>query len=128
MSQWPQSPSDCILTGNSAVEAILGTPNRAWPTTNYNFAYRFLIPTTELAADPETVQFTEDDDGRMKFVVEEGRRLVWYPCRNNEIHNFVCIFYSDSQNYHEGWDTHCDPKVVLETYAGFHPAVMAVLK
>ncbi len=64
-----------------AVEAILGAPNPALPTTNYNFAYRFLIPSDEIAADPETVQFTKDDDGRMKFIVAEGRRLVWYPCR-----------------------------------------------
>ncbi|KAH7360729.1 salicylate hydroxylase [Rhexocercosporidium sp. MPI-PUGE-AT-0058] len=118
--------ADGVHTG--AVEAILGSPNRAWPTTNYNFAYRFLIPTADLITDPETVQFTEDDDGRVKIFVEEGRRLVWYPCRNNEIHNFVCIFYSDSQNYHEGWDTHVDLSVMLETYAGFHPAIMAILK
>lgn len=66
---------------SSAVEAILGAPNPAVPTTHYNFAYRFLIPSSEIAADPETVQFTEDDDGRIKFIVGEGRRLVWYPCR-----------------------------------------------
>jgi salicylate hydroxylase len=66
---------------SGAVEAILGAPNPALPTTNYNFAYRFLIPSSEIAADPETAHFTENDDGRMKFVVAEGRRLVWYPCR-----------------------------------------------
>ena len=106
-----------------AVEAILGAPNPALPTTNYNFAYRFLIPSKEIAADPETVQFTEDDDGRMKFVVAEGRRLVWYPCRkyglstscmtlssltyipSNEEHNFVAIFHSDEHVYHEGMDS-----------------------
>lgn len=71
--------ADGVHTGS--VEAILGSPNPALPTTNYNFAYRFLIPSEEIAADPETVQFTEDDDGRMKFIVAEGRRLVWYPCR-----------------------------------------------
>jgi len=64
-----------------AIEAALGVPNEALPTTNYNFAYRFLIPSSEIAADPETVQFTQNDDGRMKFIVGDGRRLVWYPCR-----------------------------------------------
>jgi salicylate hydroxylase len=66
---------------SKAVEAILGAPNQALPTTNYNFAYRFLIPTKDIASDPETVQFTEDDDGTMKFFIGKDNRLVWYPCR-----------------------------------------------
>lgn len=118
--------ADGVHTG--AVEAILGHRNPALPTTNYNFAYRFLIPSSEIAADPETKIFTEDDDGRMKFVVAEGRRLVWYPCRNNEIHNFVAIFHSDEVVYHEDWQTHVDPSALLETYKDFHPSVLAVLR
>ena len=66
---------------SGAVEAVLGAPNPALPTTGYNFAYRFLIPTKDIAADPETVQFTENDDGTMKFFVGSDKRLVWYPCR-----------------------------------------------
>ena len=66
---------------SGAVEAILGEPNPALPTSNYNFAYRFLIPASEIAADPETAHFLENDDGRMKFIIGEGNRLVWYPCR-----------------------------------------------
>ena len=66
---------------SKAVEAVTSHANPAMPTERYNFCYRFLIPTADIAADPETVQFTENDDGRMKFVVSEGRRLVWYPCR-----------------------------------------------
>lgn len=64
-----------------AVEVILGSKNPALPTTAYNFAYRLLIPSKELAADPETAHFLEGDDGRMKFLVGDGKRIVWYPCR-----------------------------------------------
>ncbi len=66
---------------SGAVEAILGAPNPALPTTAYNFAYRFLIPSKNITSDPETVQFTENDDGRMKFYIGTDKRLVWYPCR-----------------------------------------------
>ncbi|EKD20524.1 salicylate hydroxylase [Drepanopeziza brunnea f. sp. 'multigermtubi' MB_m1] len=118
--------ADGVHTGS--VEAILGSPNPALPTTDYNFAYRFLIPTEELAADPETVQFTEDDDGRVKFFVGEGRRLVWYPCRDNKVHNFVAIFHSDEQVYREDWQTHVETSALLETYSAFHPSLLAVLK
>ncbi|CAL3964868.1 hypothetical protein PZA11_002229 [Diplocarpon coronariae] len=112
----------------ASIEAILGISNPALPTTNYNFAYRFLIPTEELAADPETVQFTEDDDGKIKILVGEGRRLVWYPCRNNEAHNFVAIFHSDEHVYHEDWQTHVDASALLGTYSDFHPSIVAVLR
>jgi salicylate hydroxylase len=74
--------ADGVHTGaDRAVAAIIGEPNRAWLTRNYNFAYRFLIPTADITADPDTVQFTEDDEGYMKFVLGENKRLVWYPCR-----------------------------------------------
>jgi salicylate hydroxylase len=68
-----------------AVEAILGHANPALPTGKYNFCYRFLIPSSEIAADPLTKQFDDGDDGRMKFMVEEDKRLVWYPCRKSVI-------------------------------------------
>jgi salicylate hydroxylase len=64
-----------------AVEAVLGYQNSALPTQECNFAYRFLIPSKDIAEDPETARFLEDDDGRIKFLVMEGKRLVWYPCR-----------------------------------------------
>lgn len=66
---------------SKAVETVIGYPNPALPTEKYNFCYRFLIPTAEIAADPETASWTEGDDGRIKVIVTEGRRLVWYPCR-----------------------------------------------
>ncbi|PBP22729.1 salicylate hydroxylase [Diplocarpon rosae] len=118
--------ADGVHTGS--IESILGVSNPALPTTNYNFAYRFLISTAELAADPETVQFTEDDDGKVKFLVAEGRRLVWYPCRNNEVHNFVAIFHSDEHVYREDWQTHVDPSALLARYSDFHPSIVAVLR
>ena len=89
--------------------------------TNH-FAYRFLIPSSELAADPVTAHFLDGDDGRMKFFIGEGKRIVWYPCRkfvclrcyislegivlliwcSNEIQNFVCIFHDDERVFVEG--------------------------
>ncbi|PMD63654.1 salicylate hydroxylase [Hyaloscypha bicolor E] len=111
-----------------AVEAILGAANPALPTTNYNFAYRFLISSKDIASDPETVQFTEDDDGTIKFFIGKDNRLVSYPCRNNEEHNFVAIFHSDENVVHEDWQTSVDKSVLLHRYSDFHPAVLAVLE
>jgi salicylate hydroxylase len=62
-----------------AAAAVIGTHNPATPTNQ--FAYRFLIPSSELAADPETAHFLDGDDGRIKFYIGEEKRIVWYPCR-----------------------------------------------
>ncbi|KFY62264.1 hypothetical protein V497_02473 [Pseudogymnoascus sp. VKM F-4516 (FW-969)] len=114
---------------SKAVETVIGYPNPALPTEKYNFCYRFLIPTAEIAADPETASWTEGDDGRIKVIVTEGRRLVWYPCRNNEQHNFVAIFSSDDEIKNvEDYRTPLELSALLETYKGFHPSVLAVLK
>ncbi|OBT55583.1 hypothetical protein VE04_03595 [Pseudogymnoascus sp. 24MN13] len=114
---------------SKAVETVIGHHNPALPTEKYNFCYRFLIPTAEIAADPETASWTEGDDGRIKVIVTEGRRLVWYPCRNNEQHNFVAIFSTDDEVKNvEDYRTPLEVSALLETYKGFHPSVLAVLK
>ncbi|KFZ07639.1 hypothetical protein V501_06261, partial [Pseudogymnoascus sp. VKM F-4519 (FW-2642)] len=114
---------------SKAVETVIGQPNPALPTEKYNFCYRFLIPTAEIAADPETAMWTEGDDGRIKVIVTEGRRLVWYPCRNNEQHNFVAIFSTDDEVKNvEDYRTPLEVSALLETYKGFHSSVLAVLK
>jgi salicylate hydroxylase len=55
------------------------------PTHTDQSAFRFLIPTAELAADPETADFVKDDEGCFKvFLGTRGNRIVWYPCRKYE--------------------------------------------
>lgn len=67
---------------SKGVEALIGSPNPALPTSEYNIAYRFLISSSEIDSDPETAQFGgSEDDGRMKFFVGDRKRLIWYPCR-----------------------------------------------
>jgi len=64
------------------VEAILGRPNPALPPRGSdNFCYRFLIPTKDIAADPVTRRWTEGDEGRLKFFVDDTKRIVCYPFR-----------------------------------------------
>jgi salicylate hydroxylase len=71
-----------------AVYEILGRPNPPQLQDHYNSCYRFLIPTSELEADPETANFTKEREGRMSlFADNEGkRRLICYPCRKYVFH------------------------------------------
>lgn len=109
-----------------AIEAICGAPNPALPTSE--FVYRFLIPAGDLASDSETAHFNEGDDGRMKIYVGEDERLVWYPCRNNEIHNLGAMFHSKEAVLNEDWHTPVDKSALLERYSHFHPSLLAVFK
>ncbi|KAI4594315.1 hypothetical protein KJ359_008338 [Pestalotiopsis sp. 9143b] len=115
---------------STAVEAVLGRVNKPVPSRDlYNFCYRFLIPTSEIESDPETSFWTEDDDGRMKFFVGDLKRIASYPCRNNEMHNFVALFHQDdfSMMKKEDWQAPVSKSQLLETFTGLHPKLEAVL-
>jgi salicylate hydroxylase len=77
--------SDIVIAADGVhsigVEAILGKPSPLLTQETYNFCYRFLIPTENIAADPATRFWTEEGDGRIKMLVTNAKRLVCYPCR-----------------------------------------------
>lgn len=63
-----------------ATEAVLGYQNAAHGTGQSMF--RFLIPSSEIVADPETAHFLDAGDGCFKiFLGNAGNRIVWYSCR-----------------------------------------------
>ncbi|KEZ39879.1 hypothetical protein SAPIO_CDS8830 [Scedosporium apiospermum] len=113
-----------------AVEAVLGRPNPPEPSKDmYNFCYRFLIPVSDVESDPSTRFFNEGDDGRMKFFVGDLKRIVSYPCRNNEVHNFVAIFHQEDVEMmkKEDWQASVDKSKLLERYSDVHPDLFAVI-
>lgn len=79
-----------------AVETILGHPNPPQPQKLYNGCLRFLIPRDELEADPDSRWWNEGSGGQMRVYMNgrTGNRFVSYPCRNNEVHNFVAMFHN----------------------------------
>ncbi|ERT00359.1 salicylate hydroxylase [Sporothrix schenckii 1099-18] len=112
-----------------AVEAILGEPRPLGAPQNACF--RFLIPADAINADPKTKFYTEDDDGRMKFFVGDDKRIVSYPCRNNEIHNFVAIYNTEHETLDlskkESRHSPEDKAKLLAKYSDVHPDLFAVI-
>ncbi len=53
-------------------------------------AFRFLIPRAMAAADPVTAPLVERSGCLMMWFAED-RRVVMYPCNDNELLNLVCI-------------------------------------
>ncbi|KAK6836722.1 salicylate hydroxylase [Apiospora arundinis] len=112
-----------------AVKTVLGHDNPPLPQKDYNFCYRFLIPASELRADPETRSWLDGDEGQMKFFVGHDKRLISYPCRNNEEHNFVAMFHNSDEaaNNPEDWQASVDKSELLRRYDDFHPFLKAVM-
>ncbi|KAH6664859.1 salicylate hydroxylase [Halenospora varia] len=117
---------------SKAVEAILGAPNPAFPIQKegfINFIYRFLIPSSDILADPITAPLLADGDGRFKLILgDQKKRLIWYPCRNNEIQNMGAIFHNNELVEHEDWLTSVDKSKLVELFDDFHPSVKRVLE
>ncbi|KAF2664949.1 putative salicylate hydroxylase [Microthyrium microscopicum] len=112
---------------SQATKHILGSLQ--YPEHTGQSAFRFLIPTADIIADPETADFVKDDDGRFKvFTGVRGNRIVWYPCRNNEEQNFAAIFHEDTSETKEDWDASVSGEKLLEEYQDFHPAILAVFR
>ncbi|KAJ2897396.1 FAD-dependent monooxygenase OpS4 [Zalerion maritima] len=113
-----------------SVEEVIGRVNPPEPQDHYNFCYRFLIPAADIEADPDTKFWQDGDDGRMKFLVGNLKRIVSYPCRNNEVQNFVAIFHNaDVKTMEkEDWQKSVDKSKLVELYHDFHPNVIKILE
>ncbi len=60
-------------------------------------AFRFLIPREIAAADRATAHLVERHNSLLMWFGSD-RRVVMYPCNNNEMLNFVCI-HPDTESH-----------------------------
>ncbi|KAL4804580.1 FAD/NAD(P)-binding domain-containing protein [Aspergillus unguis] len=119
----------------TALNHVIGRPNPAFSTGWAVF--RFLLTTEELENDPDTAPLlkdgpTEVDDGLTRHIITDGsmRRLVWYPCANNTMQNFVLIYEDKHTDDHEreDWDQSADIKDVMTHFQDFHPNFLKIIK
>ena len=84
-------------------------------------AFRFLIPTEALVADPPTKAFVEKDDFLTMWIGLD-RRLVMYPCVNKTVMNFVGIHPSRESADDikgEGWQETGSKTRMLQIFENF---------
>jgi 2-polyprenyl-6-methoxyphenol hydroxylase-like FAD-dependent oxidoreductase len=77
--------------------------------------------------DPQTKRFAEKND---ELVIWYGRdrRVVMYPCDNNQTLNFVCIHpREESEGTNDDWNREASKANLLKVYEGFGPALVALL-
>ncbi|CZR51361.1 uncharacterized protein PAC_01236 [Phialocephala subalpina] len=92
-------------------------------------AFRFLIPISEVKADPKTAHFVEKP-GELAMVYGEEGRLVLYPCRNNTELNFVAMIpdYESGAENNTGWNQAGSKAVLLRLFDGFSDDIKALLE
>ncbi|KAH7629993.1 hypothetical protein B0T09DRAFT_365973 [Sordaria sp. MPI-SDFR-AT-0083] len=122
-----------------APESVLGHPNhepQMLPDPKLNTCYRFLIPTAEIANDPETMFFLDSDNKEANVCrlwpdVLGKKRLICYRCRGGEILNFVVMLRDETTNTdttkREDWHAPISKSEVLSKLSDFHPGILAVI-
>ncbi|KAK2035334.1 FAD dependent oxidoreductase [Colletotrichum zoysiae] len=120
--------ADGIHSGG--VEAILGSPNPAFPAPEDNFCYRFLIPMEHALSDPTTSQILDDpNEGVISMFLGDGKRIVTYPCRDGEVLNCIGIFHDEvGSSSKEDWHNSVDKSLLLDRFSNFHPSVLSLLE
>ncbi|KAK0731677.1 hypothetical protein B0H67DRAFT_640038 [Lasiosphaeris hirsuta] len=91
-------------------------------------AFRFLIPRRLAEEDPVTAPLVEKRDA-LHMWYGEDRRIVMYPCNNNDVLNFVCI-HPDTESFateRDEWGKQATLYQLLEVYKDFDPVVKALM-
>lgn len=97
------------------------------PFSSGKSAFRFLVDKKEALNDPLTRKYAELD-GELVMFLGPDSKIVAYPCRNNELLNFVCIHPSEATAApSDDWSTGGSKKALLDVYAGFDESARALL-
>ncbi|KAH8905161.1 FAD/NAD(P)-binding domain-containing protein [Coniochaeta sp. PMI_546] len=98
------------------------------PFSSGKAAFRFLIPRSVAEADPVTQPLVADK-GALLMWYSDDRRIVMYPCNDNEMLNFVCI-HPDTESHAtkcDEWNKQASIEQVLKVYENFDPAIKALI-
>lgn len=98
------------------------------PFSSGKNAFRFLIKRQDALEDPETRSLAEVY-GSVDMWDSDEKRVVIYPCANNELLNFVCI-HPDTMstiNTSSDWNQEASKEALLEVFKDFNPQVRKML-
>ncbi|KAK7514485.1 uncharacterized protein IWZ02DRAFT_430968 [Phyllosticta citriasiana] len=93
-------------------------------------AYRFLVNRKAALEDPRTKKYA-DQLGQLAMCYDRDRRVVIYPCANNEQLNFVCIHPTEESGAKKEAGAEYNQvghkSKLLEIYKSFDPDLIALL-
>ncbi|KAF5532893.1 FAD dependent oxidoreductase [Fusarium mexicanum] len=107
------------------------------PTTEVNeCAYRFLIPTEKLLANPKTSLLFQEDKTTFHVAAAPDKRLVWYPCRSangmissGKVQNFVGLHPPKAgRETKEDWHAQGNVNDLVDTFSHFHDSLVEICR
>ncbi|OOQ86812.1 FAD binding domain protein [Penicillium brasilianum] len=121
-----------VLIGADGVHSLTRTKltEDIKPVSSGKNAFRFLITRQQALDDPETNSIAQDF-GAVDMWDSDDRRVVIYPCSNNELLNFVCIHPDSITTIDAGGDSYnqqIGKEALLEVYKDFNPQVRKLLE
>ncbi|PQE22103.1 salicylate hydroxylase protein [Rutstroemia sp. NJR-2017a BVV2] len=136
---------------SAAVKEVVGFDNPAIPTGVT--CLRTLIPVKDILDDEECADLMRGSEGKACYYVMGRSRVIWYPCRGNEILNvaIMCpdiekldavegklsrkshsssslLLYNTNSLLPTGWNIPIDNSVFLNEARDYHPSLRALLR
>lgn len=113
---------------HSTARSKLSAAGNVKPFSSGKNAFRFLISRKEAMDDPETRDIS-CDLGAVDMFDSPDRRVVIYPCVDNEQLNFVCIHPAEMStiNKDADWNQQASKDSLLGVYRDFSPKVVKLL-
>ena len=97
------------------------------PKSSGTSAFRFMIPIAEIRSDPRTAHFVERT-GEMRLVMGTDRRLVFYPCRNNTLINFVALHpEEETEADDDSWNQSASKEAMQSCFSSFSEDVRILI-
>lgn len=121
-----------VLIGADGVHSLTRTklPTNNKPYSSGKNAFRFLMTRQQALDDPETNSIARDF-GAVDMWDSSDRRVVIYPCSNNELLNFVCIHPDSMTTIDAGGDSYnqqIGKDTLLDVFKDFNPQVRRLLE
>lgn len=121
-----------VLIGADGVHSLTRSKlcKETKPFSSGKNAFRFLITRQQALDDPETNSIARDF-GAVDMWDSSDRRVVIYPCANNELLNFVCIHPDSMTTIDAGGDSYnqqIGKDTLLEVFKDFNPQVRKLLE
>ncbi|KAH1487235.1 hypothetical protein KXV92_001037 [Aspergillus fumigatus] len=113
---------------HSVARSKLPRASNVAPYDSGRNAFRFLMSRQAALDDPETRELATER-GVIDMWDSPERRVVIYPCQNNEILNFVCLHPSTMTAIETGteWNQSAGKESLIEVYKDFDPLLVKLL-
>ncbi|KAI9822970.1 MAG: cis-Golgi t-SNARE syntaxin [Phylliscum demangeonii] len=126
--------ADLLIGADGLHSVVQQAINGEYPARDTgSSAFRFLIPTERLMADPVTAALVAGKRNTLYVCPDTSpdapnRLLVWYECRGGAVQNFVGV--CPSKNVDDGAEDYrhtIDKEIMLREFAHYHPDLVRVL-